>query len=185
MKSPDTSCMKQPIIDSEERADECIRAIETSARQCLTRVCEFGASKDALSALWQMKVEPVGFDPLSTDRPLNLIEQLNQTFTYIASLRAAKLLLSLHPEVGPLRLNLGTVGGSDIESEKEGLLAAEVFAAVNTSNNRKLANDVKKVSKTDAQLKYVFFMCPNIPAGEQPQRARGSGVRVWAVDPSL
>lgn len=83
-----------------------------------------------------MKFSPVGCDPLDADTPLNLIEQINQTFTYLASAKAVKLLLQLHPELAPFTVNLGTSPGSDIESRTGAALAAEVFAAVNTSNNR-------------------------------------------------
>lgn len=177
--------MKQVTVRNEVDADSWIRDVTLSATRCLEGLSELASNDDALATFWRMKVEAVGFDPLSTDRPLNLIEQLNQTFTYIASFRAAKLLFAIHKDIGPLKLNLGTAGGSDIHSEKEGFLAAEVFAAVNTSNNQKLAKDVEKVSKTTAQFKYVFFMCPNINEGEQTERAKGTGVRVWAVDPNM
>jgi hypothetical protein len=89
--------------------------------------------------------------------------------------------LRLHPELAPFTLNLGTAPGSDIESLKGEGLAAEVFAAVNTSNNRKLARDLNKVACSNAELKYVFFMCPGYGAGRQVQLEGKSGVHVWSV----
>ena len=131
-----------------------------------------------------MKFSPVGCDPLNSESPLNLIEQINQTFTYLASAKAVMRLLELHPALAPFTVNLGTSPGSDIESAC-GSLAAEVFAAVNTSNNRKLARDRAKVSQTNAQFKYVFFMCPGYEPGRQPQSEREAGVEVWSVGGDL
>lgn len=139
---------------------------------------------DALRSLWEMKFHPIGYDPLDADRPPNIIEQLNQTFTYIASARAARLLLELHPELGPFTLNLGTAKGSDIEASDPARLAGEVFAAVNTANNRKLKKDLDKVLKTGADLMYVFFMCPGISYGRQ-EKLESSGVQVWSLGDQL
>jgi len=132
-----------------------------------------------------MKSETVGCDPLDSETPLNLIEQLNQTFTYVASAKAAKILLEHHPDLAPFTLNLGTTSGIDIESDKGGGLAVEVFAAVNISNNRKLAKDCEKVSLTTAHYKYVFVMCPGYEAGRQRQLEKHSNVEVWSVGASL
>ncbi|MGE0273772.1 MAG: hypothetical protein AB7H88_15250 [Vicinamibacterales bacterium] len=72
---------------------------------------------DPLAALARIRFEPIGSDPLTPERRLNFVEQINQTFTYLASLEAARWLLTEHPECAPLVLNLGTLGGSDIESQ--------------------------------------------------------------------
>ena len=141
------------------------RSAEHSLRQLASN-----SGPEALKALWRMKVEAIGCDPMNADRPLNLIEQLNQTFTYIASARAAKILFEKHPGAAPFTLNLGTAAGSDIESDKEGGVAAEVFAAVNTSNNKKLTKDIAKVSATTARFKYVFYMCPGVGPGLKEKR---------------
>jgi hypothetical protein len=109
-----------------------------------------------------------------------LIEQLNQTFTYLASAQASLLPLRLHPELAPFKLNLGTTSGWDIESTPRGELAAEVFAAVNTSNNRKLAKERARISAASERLKHVFFMCPGYEESRQP-RLEIEGVRVWAL----
>jgi hypothetical protein len=62
----------------------------------------------------------------------------------LATAKAVKELIALHPTLVPFNVNLGTASGSDIASAN-GELAAEVFAAVNTTSNRKLANDLHKV----------------------------------------
>ena len=111
---------------------------------------------------------------------MNLIEQVNQTFTYLASVKAVKKLMELHPTLSPFTVNLGTAPGSDIASAN-GELAAEVFAAVSTASNRKLMKDRQKVSQTSATFKYVFFMCPGMGPGRQLKLESEAGVEVWSV----
>ena len=132
-----------------------------------------------IDVLRRIKFEECGRHPLD-DRPLNLIEQVNQTFTYLASLQATKQLILLHPNAGGFRLNLGPEAGSDVEDPPGLLVAAEVFAAVDPQNNRKLAKDLSKVSGTAAQHKYVFFLCPAFAPGRRSQMDR-DGVQVWAL----
>ena len=175
--------MKQRQIHSASDAEALVAAVTVSANKSLAQLSQLGAN--GLQALWSMKVRPVGCDPLNSESPLNLIEQVNQSFTYIATAKAACLLIALHPDLLPLSVNLGTSPGSDIESFQSPGLAAEVFAAVNTSNNRKLANDMAKVGKCTAAFKYVFFMCPGYSEGRQPKLERSDGVQVWSVGDEL
>lgn len=106
----------------------------------------------------RIKFKETGRDPLA-DRTLNLIEQVNQTFTYLASFAAVEAISHRHPNAWPFQLNLGTSGGSDVESHTASV-ATEVFAAVRATNNRKLARDIAKVAGTAAAHKYVFYYCP-------------------------
>jgi hypothetical protein len=122
--------------------------------EALRRVCTL----DPLEALIRLKFTEVGRDPLS-ERPLNLIEQVNQTFTYLTSFAAVEAIAGIHPNAWPIILNLGTTSGSDVESQGASV-AAEVFAAVRASNNRKLAKDIAKVARTPFNHKYVFYYCP-------------------------
>jgi len=172
--------MKVKVVATPDEATAILKLVAVSATKALANLRQATSEANALNVLWQMKVTPSGCDPLDADSPLNLIEQLNQTFTYIASAKAVKILLKQHPTEAPFRLNLGTTGGSDIESQN-GRLAAEVFAAVNTSNNRKLSKDMKKVSACPAPLKYVFFMCPGYAEGRQRQLEKAFGGEVWSV----
>jgi len=176
--------MKVRTIRTIEQVDELVTAVTRSAERALAGIARSAAEQHGLQALWSMKFSPVGCDPLDADSPLNLIEQVNQTFTYLASAKAVRLLLCLHPELAPFVVNLGTSPGSDIQSAC-GSLAAEVFAAVNTSNNRKLAKDRVKVSQTNAERKYVFFMCPGYGPGRQEKLEREGGVEVWSVGGEL
>jgi hypothetical protein len=176
--------MKVRAVRTENDVDQLVELVTQSAERALIQIAKAGAGAQGLQALWSMKFQPIGCDPLDADAPLNLIEQLNQTFTYLASARALKLLIGLHPELAPFTANLGTSPGSDIESSCGEGLAAEAFAAVNTSNNRKLARDIEKVSKTSARYKYVFFMCPGYEEGRHHKLER-DGIQVWSVKVAL
>lgn len=127
-----------------------------------------------------MKFSKLGFDPLDPERPLNLIEQINQSFTYLASFLAVEILFVEHPDLAPFKLNLGTAAGADIESQCK-KLSAEVFASVTPTNNQKLKNDINKVLLTDSIFKYSFFMCPGFKADRQANYER-EGVKVWALE---
>lgn len=115
---------------------------------------------DALTALARLKFSMFGCDPLDSTRPLNLVEQLNQTFTYLATIKAARWLFSHHSDLDSLTLNLGTASGLDITGDS-GKIAAEVFAATHPDSNDKLRNDIERVSKTGAATKYVFYLSTN------------------------
>lgn len=133
-------------------------------------------SGQALDVLRAIRFSSMGRHP-GSEEALNLIEQVNQTFTYLVSFRAMRHLLAAHPAAGPWKLNLGTAAGFDIESRGLDVLA-EVFAAVHPTNNRKLAKDVARLAKTRASHRYVFFHSPGF-VGEQP----GHGtVKVIALD---
>jgi hypothetical protein len=65
-----------------------------------------------LGFLYVLKFWSVGFDPMDSTRKMNLIEQLNQTLTYVASLKAAnrenKYQLVVSEETGLLDSNFPT-----------------------------------------------------------------------------
>lgn len=151
--------MKSREFRTPEKAAELEVALRKAAATAVSDLAELANTDDPLSVLEKMKFEPVGCDPLDPSRPLNLIEQLNQTFTYLVSVRAVEFLFDEHPEASPFRVNLGTAAGSDVESA-DGTVAAEVFAAVTPDNNRKLAKDIEKVRSTQASYQYVFFYSP-------------------------
>jgi hypothetical protein len=102
---------------------------------------------DPLNMLRRMKFDPIGWHPIE-GHALNLVEQINQTWTYTVALAAARQLLTLHPEAGGYRLAPGAHAAQplDIMSEAGGLVGAETFASVRPANNRKLANDLDKLA---------------------------------------
>ena len=150
----------QQIVKCSEDLSALEARVVGSAQRTAEALARILAESKPLDALARVRFEQFGFHPIQ-DRALNFIEQLNQTFTFIASLRAAAWIFAHHPEVGALRLNLGTAGGSDLES-LDGTLAAEAFAAVTPNSNDKLRKDVAKVGSTNARLKYVFYSSPAV-----------------------
>jgi hypothetical protein len=173
--------MKRPRIDSVHDADRLIAQVEASAGAAMAEIARLQVDVPPLRALSRLKFDRIGRDPLDADAPLNLIEQINQSFTYVASAKASRVLLALHPELAPLTLNLGTSSGFDIVSTTEGLLAAEVFAAVDPSNNGKLRNDIDRLENAKAAHRYVFFMCPGYDEGRVRRLERVEGIQVWSV----
>jgi hypothetical protein len=154
-------------VVSDQAAIESLRGtILRSAERAVTSLRQLVEEPRPIDALAKMKFADLGRHPLE-NRALNLVEQVNQTFTYLVSLVAASEILLAHPGSAPIRLNLGTSSGSDLESAS-GSVAAEIFAAVRATNNRKLVKDVAKVAETDANHKYVFFFSP----GEEARRFR-------------
>ncbi len=150
------------------------------------------AASDRLGSTWAsglemlraIKFDPIGRHPIE-DRDLNLIEQVNQTFTYLVTFEAAAVLFEIHPGLSGLRLNLGTGAGTDIESLEPGLLAAETFAAVTPRNNRKLQKDIERVAAIEAAHRYVFFYSPGLATGRrlELEPRLTEPVQVWVVSP--
>ena len=134
--------------------EEEIRIAADQARFAIQRLVE---QSDALHVLEAVKFDKVGRDPLDPTRPLNLIEQVNQTFTALVSVRAVQHLFDHHPEAAPFLANLGTAAGFDIES-CDGSVVAEVFSATHPASNQKLKKDIAKVGRSPAKHRYVFFL---------------------------
>lgn len=171
---------KQITLQNAEEIENYIEDLRISAEEAQLELDKISGYSDPLEFLRKIKFEQVGYDPLDTQRQLNFIEQLNQTFTYLASFKAASILFERHPGLASLTLNLGTKFGSDIESDFDGGIAAEVFAAVNPKNNNKLQKDIKKVSALNAVHKYVFFLCPDIEEGPYQNQLENEVV-VWSL----
>jgi hypothetical protein len=172
--------MKQIVISSEREIDEYEATLRKTAQHACRRINGLSEKTDSIEFLEKLKFEQVGVDPLNESRALNIIEQVNQTFTYLASFRAAKLLFEWHPTIGSLTLNLGTAKGSDIETTEGIKIAAEIFAATSPNSNQKLKRDIAKVTAVPAEYKYVFFVCPGIEPGPY-ERVPTDGVAVWSL----
>ena len=138
---------------------------------------------DPLGILRQIKFESVGYHPIKHG-PLNLVEQINQTWTFAAAIAAARQLLALHPEAGGFRLAPGADAclPLDIMSEREGLVGAVTFAAVSPRNNGKLEKDLDKLQGRSEKHRYVFFMSPQFPGNERRPQFERNGIQVWSVD---
>jgi hypothetical protein len=131
-----------------------------------------------------MKFEAVGFHPIE-DRPLNFVEQINQTWTYVVAIAAARQLLKLHPDAGGFRLAPGAHASQrlDIMSVEEGYVGAETFAAVRPRSNNKLPKDLAKLEACREHFRhlYVFFMSPVHPASQRQPQLERPGIEVWSV----
>lgn len=172
--------MTRITLNNISEADKYINLLSNSAHGAKIKLVELSKAHDGLQLLKEIKFNKIGYDPLNSQRNLNLIEQVNQTFTYLSSFRAVKILFQIHPEAKEFILNLGTSSGSDIESRSCGGIAAEVFSATSPSSNNKLNKDIKKVIATGANHKYVFFSCQNIEAGLYKPKSN-KNVMVWSL----
>lgn len=172
--------MKTIVLNNLSEVDSHIETLSETANETQINILELSETLDGIQLLEEIKFEKTGYDPLDIQRRLNVIEQVNQTFTYLASFRAAEILFQKHPKATKFILNLGTASGSDIESSNCGGIAAEVFSATKPSSNDKLNKDIKKVSATDAKHKYVFFLCPGIDAGIYKSKST-KDVIVWSL----
>ena len=135
----------QTTIHTIAEIDPLLERVRNAAGRTAQAVARLvGSEPDGVEVLRKLKFTEMGWHPID-DRRLNLIEQLNQTWTYLVTLKALPFLFERHPAAGGFRLNLGAVGGTDIESLFPSLVVAEVFAAVHPSSNRKLAKDLQKL----------------------------------------
>ena len=121
--------MKRQVINSAEDLHLLEQQILRSVDATSASLKELLNGETPLAAFARLKFTEAGHDPLNVSRPLNFIEQLNQTFTYLASVEAARWLLTHHPACAPLVLSLGTLSGFDIQSEC-GQFVAETFAVL-------------------------------------------------------
>ena len=138
---------------------------------------------EPLEMLRLMKFHKVGFHPIE-DRPLNVIEQVNQTWTFAVALVATRTLLELHPDVGGFMVAPGAHMSIplDIMSCRAGLVGAETFAAVDPRNNAKLAGDLRKLGAlAETPHRYVFFSSPKYPLTQHRAELDREGVQVWSV----
>jgi hypothetical protein len=71
--------------------------VRDAARKIQTWMAE--QDGDPLDLMRRMKFETGGFHPI-LGHPLNIVEQVNQTWTFVVALRAAQHLLELHPDLG-------------------------------------------------------------------------------------
>jgi hypothetical protein len=181
MPEADLTDVRRPIITTVAEAEAIrVKVIDSAARTAV-RLRGF-STDDPMVLLRKLRFDTVGHDPL-TGEPLNVVEQLNQTFTILATLRAVERLIDLHPGAGGFRLALSTSSGTDIASVVPNLVAAEVFAATSPTSNQKLKKDVDRLVSVRAAHRYVFFAAPGFPAGRQKCLETTPDIQVYAVEP--
>jgi hypothetical protein len=92
------------FVRTEEDIHHYLEAVRKAADDARAWIAK--QTGDPLVMLRQMKFEAVGYHPID-GHPLNLVEQINRTWTYLVALAAAKQLLKLHPDAGGFRLAPG------------------------------------------------------------------------------
>jgi hypothetical protein len=151
--------MKVREISTTVEIDDLEDAIVSSADTTANAVRSMLAGARGIQVLAQLKFQQAVANPLS-ERSLNVIEQINQTFTYLASCDALRYLFSHHPDRAPFIVHLGTAPGPDIAS-RDGTLIAEVFAATYPGSNGKLRKGLGKLRACrTAAVRYLFYSCP-------------------------
>jgi hypothetical protein len=73
---------------------ERVRAAASPTAQVLARLT--AAEPDGLEMLRRLKFTEMAWHPID-DRSLNLVEQINQTWTYLVTLKAMPFLFERHP----------------------------------------------------------------------------------------
>ena len=182
--SADGIVPSQLFIRSVEDADRQLASVHDAAARTYAWIRAHSGSP--LELLRSMKFEAVGFHPVS-GVPLNLVEQTNQTWTFVVAIAAARQLLVLHPDAGGFHLAPGAHASLpfDIVSG-DGVVVAETFAAVTPANNGKLRKDLDKLARCpDIRHRYVFFMAPKYPTSQRcealERQYRCDGIQVWSV----
>lgn len=116
---------------------------------------ELSESSKGLEFLRKIKFEKSSFDTLFND-PVNYIEQINQTCTYLVCLAAVRIMLIEFPQHSFI-VNFGVAPGHDVVSE-DGTIICECFAVTAPDRNEKLKKDVKKMyNNITSKYKYVIF----------------------------
>lgn len=168
---------KQMLFSNEEQVERCRQKIIIKTNETMEKLLLDG---EGIEFLRQIKFKQCGYDPLF-EEPINFIEQVNQTFTYLVCLSAVELLLSIHPSHN-FYVNFGTQPGYDVESE-DGSIICECFASTTPDSNRKLEKDTKGVYEDEMALKkYVIYYAENKkPIHEENIRKKYKGVEIISL----
>ena len=171
-------------VRSKREIDAHLSAIHSSAERTHHWIKKHSGSP--MELLRAIKFDPVGIHPFA-GHALNVIEQVNQTATYLVALEAARLLFDLHPgEPGYLIAPGAHMSHPlDIMSLTEGQVGAEVFAAVDPRNNNKLKKDLTKLAARPERSRYVFFSSPLFPERGRRTELEANGIQVWSLTTSL
>lgn len=167
-------------VRNSQEVDEQLQVIYSNAAKSYQWVKEHTASP--FDFFHSLKFDPVGFHPVG-GHALNVIEQVNQTATYVVALKAAKLLFDFHPEVSGFVVAPGAHKSHDLDimSEEEQFIGCETFAAVHPSNNQKLKKDMDKLASRTDRYRYVFFSSPQYDATERRVEMERDGIQVWSI----
>ena len=182
--APSSGVIEVSSLDDIEKVEARIRS---NAVQLIRAIKDSSVSEMALFE--RLRFQEFGRHPIS-DEPLNAVEQLNESWTFLVALSATRQLLKWHPDAGGFRLAPGAhmAQALDVMSVRQGLVGAETFAAVRGSNNKKLNRDIAKMRDRTERHRYVMFASSDAP-DQRTQRLlekeKESGVQVWRVDVGL
>jgi hypothetical protein len=168
------------FISAAAEADWLMVLVRDSAAHIQTCVTEKGG--DAVELVQRLMLDPAAAHAISKWEP-GLLEQISVTWTWLAAIAAARLLLQLHPDSEGLYL---TPGGQlafpcNIRSAKDGLIWAETFAATAPRDSRMLDRNLAKIAGRPECHRYGFFMSPLFPGNRRRPEFEQSGVQVWSV----
>lgn len=171
------------IIVGYENIKSFIEKLEASAEVAMLSIANLAAEKDAMSFLFECKFRKNGYNPIDFAIPLSFIDQLNQTFTYLATFRGAEYIFKKHPNLKKLKLklNIGIESRYDIKSLDTDEVEALVFASLDQSSNRILLRDRFRIDNSKAKFKYVFFIAPRHPFSERTVNRSGSDVHIISL----
>ena len=142
-------------INNIEELNELEMSILKNLNRSIEKLKEILEQYDAFNIFHMLKFEKTSFEALSGAEE-NLIETINQSQTYIVSIKAVRQLIETFPEC-KFVLNMGNVSVYDIEST-DGTVIAECFAATSFKSNAKLVSDLKRLAENStAKYKFEFF----------------------------
>ena len=142
------------IVHTYEQIEQLREAVTANADISYRKLKEAADTMCARDLFVAIKFEKMGVDPIS-GKALNLIEQINQMYSNLVVIAAAQDLIDCFPDKS-FDLQLGATTGFDIQSI-DGQILAECFAVVGVASNDKLNRDCKKLMKTKAPHKFVYF----------------------------
>ena len=168
-------------ISTVDEAKHLINEIYESSSTTRDEILKLATNTTGVDFLHELKFLKIGKDPLE-NRPLNFIEQLNQTFTYMTSLIAVKYLIEKYPQYTPYTLNLGTASGYDITSKNQEIVA-ETFAVTNAKSNDKIRKDVIRMSNVhNAIMRFVFYYSEENYSGLESLKNKYPNVQIIPID---
>ncbi|HUT97987.1 MAG TPA: hypothetical protein VM054_02795 [bacterium] len=145
------------VITSKDELKSYVKLVLSSIDETTKKLLSY--SNNGLNLFKDIKFTTFGVHPKDGNTPLNLIEQVNQVFTYLTTFWGIDELKSIYTEKKFIA-HLGTTGGFDIESKDDKQICAEVFATVDPENNKKIHNDLQRLREGNYITKYLFYCSP-------------------------
>lgn len=142
------------IIESNEQVAILWESVLHNAEKSIEVLKKRADDLPGMQFFAEIKFGKTGRDPL-TGCELNLIEQINQTYSDIVALSAVQDLLTQYPGKA-FEMHLGPIAGYDIQST-DGEVIAECFAATSVNSNDKMNKDCCKLLRAQAVYKHLYF----------------------------